>query len=99
MGKKIAIGCGSIIGVVAAAVLIFYVGWLIPPDAEEVCDNVIRLSSEARPDASEQALAALRVQCIEGATTRPQYGKMPWVTSLKCQRDAASVEELRACTQ
>lgn len=96
MLKKVGIGCGALVAILGIAGAVFYFGWMVPPDAEEVCDNVARLTAqEAGVDVSTLP-ATLHAECVQGATTRPQYGLLPWVQRLKCTRDAATMDELRA---
>ncbi|MCR9161400.1 MAG: hypothetical protein ACE37F_29500 [Nannocystaceae bacterium] len=82
---------GGFFALLFLAAGVFYVGWLIPPDAEDVCDHVEELSKQAGVEAKP------RNECLVRYGTPPEYGKMPWVKWLKCVEDAPSLEGVREC--
>lgn len=92
--KIIGIVLGSLVGLLLLAGGIFWIGWLSPPSAESVCDNVAEVTAAATGRAyPEQAPA----ECLVAAATPPRFGRMPWVTELKCMRDATDLAALEAC--
>jgi hypothetical protein len=85
---------GAIILTLVAAVAIFYFGWLSPPAADSVCDNVGRIFKEKTgvdypPDEREK--------CMQRAEKAPEFGRAVWVKRLECMRDAADFEALQGC--
>lgn len=77
----------------AGAAGVFYVGWLIPPDAHDVCDNLAELMK-----AEGEYMGILAHQkCVTRMETPPEFGKMPWVAQLKCIESAESLDEADAC--
>ncbi len=91
----------GIFGTLIAAVAIFYIGWLRPPSADSVCENVVTLSvaelESKGGTAGDADKKTLEAECTRIATTPPEFGKGPWVKRLKCMRDAESFEALEAC--
>jgi hypothetical protein len=85
---------GFIFGAIAIAVIVFWLGWLKAPAAEDVCDNVAKvLEKEAGAKMPEE----LRKECIAQYSREPEFGKVPWVKRLKCIRDAESSKEMEQC--
>ncbi len=92
--KIIGIVLGSLVGLLALAGGIFWIGWLSPPSPESVCDNVARVTSaETGRPFPDRA----RAECLEAAATPPRFGRMPWVAELKCMRNAEDRSALAAC--
>ena len=94
---------GGILAALVALVLVFYIGWLRPPAAEGVCENVEKLTLEEMkkqgmelPDAAKKAL---HDECMDHATNAPEFGIGPWVVELKCARDAEDFAALEACDE
>jgi hypothetical protein len=94
---------GGIILTLVAGVLVFYYGWLNPPPPEDVCTNIERIAKE---EVKKEGLGALgdeatkdiKTDCMRRAGTEPIHvGRAVWVKRLKCQRDAGSMAELKAC--
>jgi hypothetical protein len=85
---------GGIILTLALAVGIFWLGWLTPPSADDVCANVAQLTKKEK---GVELPASVKEQCVRAASTPPKYGRMPWVKELKCMRDAESLSALDAC--
>lgn len=106
--KIIGIGIGAFILLVAVAGGVFYVGWLMPPSQESVCDNAVPLLIEAnqkalaelpealRKEAATKAEEEIRKACME-ATETPEFGLMPFVARMKCMKQAKTIDELKAC--
>ncbi|MCR9159559.1 MAG: hypothetical protein ACE37F_04370 [Nannocystaceae bacterium] len=92
---------GGIFATLVAAVAIFYFGWLSPPSADSVCENVAEVSKaelESKgAEASEAMVATLEEACRKAATTPPEFGRGPWVKRLKCMRDAEDYAALQSC--
>ena len=85
---------GFIFGALGLAVFVFWFGWLRAPDAKDVCDNVAKvMKKESGVDAPE----AFMKECITEYSREPQFGKLPWVSQLKCVRDAESLTAMQAC--
>ena len=86
---------GAIVAMIGLAVVVFYVGWLRAPSAEEVCDNVTAVTKkETGVDMGEKG----RSQCIRSAQP-PEFGRIPWVSQMKCLRDAKSLDEIGKCAK
>jgi hypothetical protein len=85
---------GAIVGVLALAVAIFWFGWLSPPAAEDVCDNVARI---AKDETGVELPAKAKDECVKSASKVPDFGRAVWVKQLKCMRDAKNRDELEAC--
>ncbi|MGH1341827.1 MAG: hypothetical protein ACRBN8_09765 [Nannocystales bacterium] len=94
---------GGIFATLIAAIAIFYFGWLSPPSADSVCENVVEVSKAELESkgakATEETLAQLEKGCIAAATKEPEFGKGPWVKRLKCMRDAKNYEVLQECNE
>jgi hypothetical protein len=92
---------GGIAATLVAAVVIFYVGWLSPPSADSVCDNIMRLTkaelAEGGAEPSDADLSQFRQACIADVGKEPEFGRLPWVRRLKCMRDAENMDGLQAC--
>ena len=84
---------GGVIATIVVGILIFYVGWLRAPSAEQVCDN---LAEVTRKETGATLGGKAREQCIRDAQP-PEFGRIPWVKRMKCLRDAGSLKELEAC--
>lgn len=96
----------GIVGTLIAAVAIFYFGWLSPPDADAVCDNVERVTAaelekkaNTKRKRAKTALGSVRKNCERAATTTPKFGRAVWVKRLKCMRDADDMSALDACDE
>jgi hypothetical protein len=85
---------GSIVATIALGIIIFYVGWLRAPSAEDVCGNLAALT---RKETGAELDAKAREECVRRATHRPEFGVIPWVKRMKCVRDAGTLKELDAC--
>lgn len=92
---------GGIFATLILAIVVFWIGWLRPPNADKVCDNVeeVTVASYKKqgidlPDALKKEL---RGECTDWAGTPPEFGRGPWVKSLKCARDAEDMKALEAC--
>jgi hypothetical protein len=85
---------GGIIGTIILAVAVFYFGWLSPPAADDVCNNVVRI---VKDETGIEAPGELREECMQKASKAPEFGRAIWVKRLKCMRDAANKDELAAC--
>lgn len=92
---------GGIIGILIAAVAIFWLGWLSPPSADDVCDNVVSVTkAELEKEGgapSDAALGELRTKCEKRASKAPEFGRGVWVKQLKCMRDAEDGTALEGC--
>ena len=92
---------GGIIGALVAAVAIFYFGWLSPPSADAVCDNVERVAKNELKDQTgveaKDATKELRDDCMHRASKEPEFGRAIWVKRLKCMRDAPDMNGLKVC--
>jgi hypothetical protein len=84
---------GGIVATIIVAVIIFYLGWMRAPSAEEVCDNVAAITKK---ETGADLGAKAREECIR-RTHPPNAGLIPWVKRMKCTRDASSLHELEAC--
>ena len=91
--KIIGFVLGGVVTTIALAVVVFWVGWLTPPDAHEVCDNVDRIIK----DELRGTPATVRRACMKAANTEPGIGRAIWIKRLKCMRDAADRAGLAAC--
>ncbi len=93
----------GIFATLVAAIAIFYFGWLSPPSAEAVCENVVKVSraelESKGATASDETLGKLETGCMSAATTEPEFGKGPWVKRLKCMRDAENYAVLQECDE
>ncbi|MCH9682089.1 MAG: hypothetical protein K0V04_11695 [Deltaproteobacteria bacterium] len=94
---------GGIFATLVAAVAIFYWGWLRPPPADAVCDNVARITGHERastpqPPAPRQAHDS-HAECVARASRAPEFGRAVWVRQLECMRDAADMAGLARCKQ
>jgi hypothetical protein len=84
---------GGIVGAIALAVVIFWVGWLRAPAAEDVCANVGKILEKETGHAMSNDFHA---DCIKRAQP-PEFGQVPWVAQMKCMRDAQTPADLKAC--
>lgn len=85
---------GIIVLLLAVAVGVFWVGWLRPPPAEDVCDNLASLTEK---ETQVKWGDAERQECIKKFSTPPEFGLMPWVKRVKCVRDAGSLADVEKC--
>ncbi len=92
---------GGIVLTLVLAIVVFYIGWLLPPSADKVCDNVEKVTiAELKSkgiDVPDAMKTELRKDCKKWATKRPEFGVAVWVKQLKCARDAENMSELEAC--
>ena len=87
---------GGIVTAVVLAVVVLYLGWLSPPSAESVCDNMTKIiTGETGLDLPQKD----RDDCMRRASKAPEFGRAVWVAELKCIRDAKSSTELRQCDE
>lgn len=84
---------GVIVVLLAAAGLVFWLGWLKPPAAQDVCDNVAKVMEKEGAKLDDAGMKA----CVDRYSKRPEFGLMPWTKKLKCIRDAGSGAELEKC--
>lgn len=84
---------GGIVATIAVAILIFYLGWLRAPSADQVCGN---LSALTKKETGIELPADEYAKCVRRAQP-PEFGRVPWVKRMKCLRDADSVKALDAC--
>lgn len=84
---------GSIAGLAAVAVFVFWFGWLRAPSPESVCAHMSDLLEEevgsAMPE-SERDACIRRLQA-------PEFGKIPYAKQMKCLKGADSLDELDRC--
>jgi hypothetical protein len=85
---------GAIVAVLGLAVAIFWFGWLSPPDAQDVCDNVARITKDAT---GVDVPAKAKEECVQSASKAPDFGRAIWVKQLRCMRDAKNHDELQGC--
>jgi hypothetical protein len=85
---------GFIFAALGLAVFVFWFGWLRAPDAKDVCDNVAKIMKKEN---GVDAPPAFMTECVAEYSREPQFGRLPWVTRLKCLRDAETSDALRAC--
>jgi hypothetical protein len=92
---------GGIIGTLAAAVAIFYFGWLSPPSPESVCENVVKVTkaelAKSGGEAADADFSELQKACVAEAGKAPEFGRGVWVKRLKCMRDADDMAGLDKC--
>lgn len=92
---------GGIVVAIVALILVFYIGWLRPPAADKVCENVEKLTlAELESQGAELPEAMreeLHSECMDHASNAPEFGIGPWVAELKCARDAESFAALEKC--
>jgi hypothetical protein len=85
---------GGVVVAVVLAVIVLYLGWLSPPSADSVCDNMADiLKNESGVDFPQKD----RDDCVRRASKAPEFGRALWVAELKCIRDAKSSKELQQC--
>lgn len=85
---------GFIFGTIGVAIFVFWFGWLRAPDAKDVCDNVAKvMKKEGGTDMPE----AFMKECVAEYSREPAFGMLPWVTKLKCVRDADSSAAMTQC--
>ena len=84
---------GIIVVLIALAGAVFWIGWLKPPAAEDVCDNIGKVMEKEGAKLDEAGMKA----CIDRYSRKPEFGLMPWTKKLKCLRDAGSAAELEKC--
>jgi hypothetical protein len=94
---------GGIVTTLVAAAAIFYFGWLSPPAAADVCDNVERIAREeatakvGKGKHADAGAEAVRGQCMTRAEKAPEFGRAVWVKRLVCMRDAPDMSGLETC--
>jgi hypothetical protein len=92
---------GGLFATLVLAIVIFYIGWMRPPSADKVCDNVEAITvaelASSGIDAPKSAVAEVRASCEKWAGTPPEFGRLPWVAKLKCSRDAKDAKALADC--
>jgi hypothetical protein len=87
---------GGVVGAVVLAVVVLYLGWLSPPSAESVCDNMAAI---IKNESGVDFPRGDRDDCVRRASKAPEFGRAIWVAELKCIRDAKSSKELSQCDQ
>lgn len=85
---------GFIVVLLVVAAFVFWLGWLKPPAAEDVCGNVSALMEKEMGSKLDDA--AMK-DCVSKYSREPQYGLMPWTKKLKCIRDAGSLADAQKC--
>jgi len=84
---------GGIVVLLIVAGLVFWFGWLTPPPAEDVCDNVATVMEKEGAKLDDAGMKA----CVAQYSRTPEFGLMPWTKKLECIRDAGSVADLEKC--
>ena len=87
---------GVILLLLALAAFVFWFGWLKPPAAEDVCNNLAQLTEK---ESGAKWDDATRKTCVEKFSKRPEFGLMPWVKRVKCVRDAKTLAEAESCNK
>ena len=87
--KWIGIVFGGLIGALALAAGVFYVGWLRGPSPEEVCAHLAELGEHQHAAAMEACVRDLQP---------PRFGKMNYVRQMKCLLDAETRQQISECT-
>jgi len=85
---------GFIVGAIGLAIFVFWFGWLRPPAAEDVCENVAKIMKK---ETNVEAPAEFMKECVAVYSKPPEFGRVPWVKQLKCIRDAETASELDGC--
>jgi hypothetical protein len=86
---------GVVFGAIGLAVVVFYTGWLRAPSAEDVCDNIAAVTKK---ETGIDLGAKTRAECIRHAQP-PEFGRIPWVSQMKCLKDARSLAEIEKCAK
>jgi hypothetical protein len=84
---------GIIIVLIVVAGAVFWIGWLNPPPAEDVCGNIAKVMEKEGAKLDEAGMK----ECVERYSRKPEFGLMPWTKKLECLRDAGSAAELDKC--
>lgn len=84
---------GIIVVLIVVAGIVFWVGWLKPPAAEDVCGNIAKVMEKEGAKLGDADMK----ECVERYSRKPEFGLMPWTKKLKCLRDAGSAAELDKC--
>lgn len=92
-GMKVLKVLGIIVGLLVVAVFVFWLGWLKPPAAQDVCDNVATLMEKEGAKLDDAGMKA----CVDRYSKQPEFGIMPWTKKLKCIRDAGSLADVDKC--
>ncbi|MBN2191256.1 MAG: hypothetical protein JW751_00430 [Polyangiaceae bacterium] len=99
--KTAAIIIVSLIGLVAAAVVVFWWGWIRAPSSQAVCSNVVKVfttEAKRRGKAMPQlGVDRLHKQCIANAGPGKYEGLVPYARRAKCMARADSMEALEQC--
>lgn len=85
---------GGIVGLAASAAFVFWLGWLRPVSADEVCENIAAVTkketgTELSPDDVKT--------CIARFSRTPGHGLMPWAERTQCLAQAQSLTEMERC--
>ena len=85
---------GIIVVLIVVAAFVFWIGWIKPPAAEDVCDNVSALMEKEMGSKLDDA--AMK-ECVTKYSREPEFGLMPWTKKLKSIRDAESLADAQKC--
>lgn len=89
MLKKILIGIGGLIGLLALAAVVFLWPVITAPSQDELCTHVKGLLEK------QSAGAGDAVDC--GDFKPPEFGKLPWAKQAKCIMDAEDAAGVADC--
>lgn len=86
--KKVLLGvCGAF---VACGVGV-YVTMLMPPNLDDVCENILKVSGGDPGNGVQMNM------CRDGLEQGSMEGQIPYVKRLKCARDASDKSALKDC--
>jgi hypothetical protein len=99
--KVVGIGCGSVVGLVVLAILVFWVGWLRAPSAEDVCKHVQEIAVKEVKAKTGTDVPADQVlnyeECVKENEIGENEGLIPYAAKMKCYLDGETMAELEAC--
>lgn len=89
--KVIGIIIGGLVGLIALAGFVFWIGWLRAPAPEDVCAHIQEL-------ATKEAGRSVPVDPNCPARMKPpEFGRINYVKQMKCVMAAGSLKEVKDC--
>lgn len=87
---------GGLVAMIMLAALVFWIGWLRPASAQDVCDNIAEVT---RKETGTELPGDAIGQCVARFSNKPKFGMLPWAEQTKCIADADTLEEIDACAK
>ncbi|MFO7565947.1 MAG: hypothetical protein R6X02_25110 [Enhygromyxa sp.] len=91
----------TVVGILVAATVVFWFGWVRAPSPEQICQHKIELAKAAgaeQSEGTEALISQLELKCVEAARNKIlMRGKLVYAEYAKCVMAATSLDEAERC--